>query len=1088
MALARSDGGGPEHLARIATRAQLMVALEAAKGARSYRELTEAADALVESVAPRGRGGQRWMPEPLPRGTVSDWLAGRSWPGRNKLFTFLHVCEIPVDRWGAWAAAVSRVKAAPPGRTTDDWDPIELGVHRAVRVEARSRSVEELPVLPPYVERDHDTQLRGSLRTGLGNQLIVVTGGSSVGKSRACYEAVRAELPAWPVLYPLTDEELLELLTAGIAPGSVVWLTEAQRYLSAVRGRDVAVALRRLLTAPNRGEAANRVVLLGSMWSHPYWENFTRQPEPGEDDEYPEVRDLLTRFCVRINAAEDFGTLRDEQRAQLDRHVRQDPRLRMARDAAGPRGRLIQQLAGGPLLLQRYAELEQSNPVAHAVLTAAMDTSRIGYQSPLSAALLAAAVPGYLTREQLVASADWFNNATAIAGQEIHGVRALTPIRTDKAIGPSNAFLLHDYLAQHALGCRRRSKIPESVWNAAGKEAHDPQDLMALSDQADRRGLRQTQLRILRQWASLWRTERTADRAVAIRVAADLARLGDANLAVELLKTCADAGNGIAARRLAGLLAERGDVEEALAVLRARTDNGDGSAARQLIDLLVRLGDLARLRERADAGDEHAAMKLIYLLVEAGDLDGLRARADTGDEHAAGKLAGLLAQRGDLAGLRQRTEAGDGYAARKLAGLLAERGDTEAALTVLRAQADAGDGYAALQLADLLAEQGDVAGLRQRADAGEGAATRKLMDLLIKRGDLAGLRERAEAGSGWAAEELAKLLAERGDVEGALAVLRTRADGGDQSAAMKLARLLAERGDLVGLRERTDAGDWFAPSLLVQPLVERGDVEGALAVLRTRPDADVLAAMRLVDLLVERGDLAGLRERADAGAGDGPYATARLIRLLIERGDLPGLRERAEAGVSYAAQWLAELLAQRGDVEEALDTLRTHAETGDGATARQLAGLLAERGDVEESLDVLRTRADTGDEMAAHQLADLLADQGDLAGLRKRTELGDGFAALWLTDLLIERGDLAGLREWAEASDQAAAMKLADLLVERGDDERALALLRIRAAAGDGLAVEKLAGLLVERGNGRRSCLCCGRMPMPATGSPQCGL
>lgn len=55
---------------------------------------------------------------------------------------------------GAWAAAGARVKAAPPVRTIDEWDPIELGVHRVIRVADRGQAGGELPVLPPYAERD----------------------------------------------------------------------------------------------------------------------------------------------------------------------------------------------------------------------------------------------------------------------------------------------------------------------------------------------------------------------------------------------------------------------------------------------------------------------------------------------------------------------------------------------------------------------------------------------------------------------------------------------------------------------------------------------------------------------------------------------------------------------------------------------------------------------------------------------------------------------------------------------------------------------------------------------------------------------
>ncbi len=56
-----------------------------------------------------------------------------------------------------------------------------------------------------------------------------------------------------------------------------------------------------------------------------------------------------------------------------------------------------------------------------------------------------------------------------------------------------------------------------------------------------------------------------------------------------------------------------------------------------------------------------------------------------------------------------------------------------------------------------------------------------------------------------------------------------------------------------------------------------------------------------------------------------------------------GLRERADAGDPSAADWLAEVLAGRGDVEG----LRQRADAGDQAAASRLAELLAARGDVE---------------------------------------------------------------------------------------------------------------------------------------------
>ena len=853
MSQARSAAGGlnPD---RITNRTQLAAALKEVKGARSYHQLTEASKVLTPSAARRAggnsrAGGKNWMPELLVRGTVGGWLTGRHLPARNKLLTFLTVCEVPADRWRAWAAAVARVKAAPPGRTIDDWDPIELGVHRAIRVDARGRVAEGLPVLPPYVERDHDTELRASLRTGRRNQLILITGGSSVGKTRACYEAVRTtELRRWPVHYPLTADELLEQLTDGIAPGSIMWLTETQRYLSSVRGREVAVALRHLLAAPGRGETESRVVVIGSMWSRPYWQRLTRHPQPGEDDDYPEIRDLLTQFCLRIEAAEDFSDLRDEQQAQLDDYAAQDPRLGMARHAGGLRIRLTQQLAGGPLLLERYAELEQTEPIAHALLTAAMDARRIGYQSPLTASILAGAMPGYLSREQLVTSANWFAEATASATEVLHGVRALTPIRTDGLIGGADAFVLHDYLAQHALGHRRRVPIPASLWNAVVEHADDVHDLAPLADQAERRALVGIQLRIYRAWAEEFRKKGTTDRRMALRLATGLNTLGDQDAATEVLRISADAGDTVAAARLeeqqARALPSVVPLDEQGNVAGPRTTglpaDGDPYLTSQLNEMVKsdRIHIPSSHRHfhggRYSIGYSHAL--LARELTDLGDITGLREHADAGNEYAAASLADLLVERGDIADavplLRKYADANGGYAAIRLAELLVERGDIADAVALLQKHADV-DHRAARQLADLLAERGDITALRDRADAGDRAAVARLADLLVERGDITDAVALLQKHADYRAARrligrLIDLLVKRGDI----AALRDRADAGDRAAADALIRMLVKRGDIAGLRDRADAGDTRAANRLAALFMKRGKPDGTAELRR----------------------------------------------------------------------------------------------------------------------------------------------------------------------------------------------------------------------------------------------------------------
>ncbi len=226
------------------------------------------------------------------------------------------------------------------------------------------------------------------------------------------------------------------------------------------------------------------------------------------------------------------------------------------------------------------------------------------------------------------------------------------------------------------------------------------------------------------------------------------------------------------------------------------------------------------------------------------------------------------------------------------------------------------------------------------------------------------------------------------------------------------------------------------------------------------------AADLLANLLVERGDLDGaaqiLRARADAGDRD---AARRLAGLMVERGDFDALRARADAGDGLAAVRLVGLLAQRGD----LDGLRARADAGDEDASVLLADLLAERGDFDRAAQTLRALADAGDQIAARWLAGLLAERGDFDGaaqiLRALADAGDQIAARWLAGLLAEHGDpdwaAQILRAQADVGDRDASVLLAGLLAEREDVDA----VRARADAGDEDASGRLADLLAERGD-----------------------
>jgi hypothetical protein len=924
---------------RVNTPAELAACLKGLYRRRglSYEKMEKAAANL--SSRP---GGPRL--EPLSKSTVGEIVHGKRLPSRGKLLTFLAVCEVAPADLAQWRAAWERARTADLTRPADakrvrDARPRLLGVHDAIRVE------EKVPgELPLYVPRDIDDGLRAELAANAQRGcFVLLVGGSSVGKTRTLYEAVLAALPDWWLVHPAGPGEVTALAAAPY-PRMVIWLDELQRYLDGGHGLTGGV-IRALMNA------AHPAVIIGTLWPDLY-NAYTAVPPPGAPDLHTRERQVLDLAAV-IRIPPGFSPA-EQVRARAA--AARDRRLAVALEVAGYG--LTQTLAAAPQLVARWQDAKTAEPYAWAVLTAALDVTRLGARAPLGPDLLRAAAPGYCTSQQQAEAPDnWFEQAMAYATVKLHGAAsALSP--AGAGMGQVAGYTVADYLVQHASRESRYARVPASTWDALTSHIRDPADTARLADSASDQLLYRYAIPLYRHAVD------AGDRHAAWRLASLLEDRGDLDGAARIFRVLADAGDEDAAWRLARLLKDRGDQDE----LRALADAGDGYAASRLADLLEDRGDQDELRALADAGDGYAASRLARLLADLGDLDGLRALADAGHRYAAWRLARLLLDGDDLDELRALADVDDQDTAWLLADLLADRGDLDG----LRARADAGDGYAASRLADLLEHRGDLDGLRALADAGDWHAARRLARLLADRGDLDELRALADAGDGYAARRLADLLKDRGDLDGAARILRARADAdaGDEEAASSLADLLEHRGDLDGLRALADAGNWHAARRLARLLADRGDLDGAARILRARADTDDrYADYRLADLLKDRGDLDGaariLRARADAGDW---HAASSLARLLKDRGDLDELRARADAGDEEAASSLADLLKDRGD----LDGLRARADAGDWTAARRLADLLADRGDLEE----LRARADAGDRFAAVQLPKLLTSQG----------------------------------------------------------------------------------------------------------------
>ena len=508
--------------------------------------------------------------------------------------------------------------AAAGGVRVSEGDPRRLGVHAAISVPGVP---DEVP--PEYVPRDADAagsgiRARVTAAAERGGFVLLV-GGSSVGKTRAAFEAVWALLPDWWLVHPAGPGEVAALAAAP-SRQTVVWLDELQRYLDGEHGLTGGM-VRALLGAPDPA------VVIGTLWPDRY-HAYTTVPDPGGPDPREREREVLGLADVIRIGPEFSPAEQDRARAAAAR----DRRLALALGAVGYG--LTQTLAAAPQLIDRWEDARAADPYAWAVLTAALDAARLGTRAPLTVGFLRDAAPGYCTsRQQAEAPASWFEQALAYATEQSHGAAAaLDP--AGGGMGQIAGYIPADYLIQHASRERRHARVPPSTWDAILNHIRDPDDAARLADSARRRLLYCYAIPLYRRVAD------AGDEYAAYELAGLLADRGD----LDGLRTRADAGGGAAAYRLAGLLFSRGDLDQAEQILRASADAGDGSAAGWLADRLASRGDLDGLRTLADAGDEYAAEQLAGELADRGDLDQLRTRADAGDEQAAYRLSRLAGQ------------------------------------------------------------------------------------------------------------------------------------------------------------------------------------------------------------------------------------------------------------------------------------------------------------------------------------------------------------------------------------------------------------------------------------------------------------
>ena len=625
------------------------------------------------------------------------------------------------------------------------WSARQLGVHPAIHGTGTPEDSGGF-VLPEYVERDHDRRLRDRLRRAAADRahpvLVLVRGPSSAGKTRTAFEAVRACLHDWELVFPKTPAGLAALLDAGaLVPRTVLWLNEAQNHLGSPAGEEAAAALHRRLEEPGP------LVVLGTLWPE-YHRRLTAVPGSGAQavDAHPHARALLGQAAV-VDVPAAFTA-----EALADPRVGRDPSLAAAA-ATSTGGQVAQTLAAGPQLVDHYRQpTGPHGPYGRAVITAAMDARRLGHASSLPASFLRAAAPGYLTGEQRAAAdpATWFTGALAYARERVKGVAAaLEPVAGPEGMGAlPDVHGLNDYLDHHARTARRYDVPPASFWTAVRDHVTDAADLSALAEAADARGR--------------------------YRIAA------------ELYRKAAGAGDTRALSALAWLRAAAGHTGEAERLYRQALDAGHPA-----------MTDLTRLRE--ECGDPEGAERLAWQAYAAGDVWPLvvlaQLREKAGDFDGAERLAHRAARAGSYTVARHLVrlrDARDPEGAERLALEVDFDGKSRvhSNLWYVRGELMEDEDWERTEGESHyrgLVDDGDIPALsslaRLRAKAGNPGEAERLY------------RRAADAGDTWALPDLARLRANAGEAGEAELLYRQALDAGHVKALEDLARLYEEAGD-----------------------------------------------------------------------------------------------------------------------------------------------------------------------------------------------------------------------------------------------------------------------------------------------------
>ncbi|MBT2231669.1 tetratricopeptide repeat protein [Nonomuraea sp. NEAU-A123] len=786
-------------------------------------------------------------------------------------------------------------------------DATVLGVHPAATTDTNH----DIDRLPPYVKRDAHVKLREAFDVG---GMVILEGPSSAGKTRLAFECMHAYAPDRLLIVPNNLTALREITKEPVRlRNSVIWLDDVERYLAS-GGLDGAVLdalvpheiVDVLVLATLRAEARKEL-------TSPDLETATARS----------VEEIMRR--ARVIPLERALSPDEQARAQ---ELRADKRIAAALDQTTGAG-FSEYLAASPAILERWQSAYRGeHPVAGAIISAAIDIRRVGYQAPVPRELLAKTYTHYLDpRIRHRSDLSTFDEGLAWATQLVKGASACL---TQDA---SDTFHPFDYLIDHVQHASDLHQIPSTLWPEVLAHASiaDTVIIGLSASFADQRKVSEQAFR---------RAAETGNIGAMYSLGVILKSAGQTKEAEQWYRRAAETGHPDAMNNLGILLNNTDRTSEAEQWYRRAAETGNTSAMYNLGILLDNVGNPEEAeqwyRRVAEIGHTNAMRNLGILLAKAN-------RTEEAEQW-----------------YRRAAENGHANAMHNLGILLAETDRTEEAEQWYRRAANKGHTGAIYSLGNLSSNKGRVEEAEQwwrhAARTGHTNAMNRLANLLKKKGRVEEAEQwwhqAAQAGDTDAIYNLGVLLATTGQTEEAEQWYRRAAENSHANAMYNLGILLIET-------DRTEeAGQWWHQAAqagyteamynLGVLLAATGQTEEAEQWYRRAAENGYTDAMHNLGLLL---DIANQTEEAE-----------QWYRRAAENGDI------------NAAYNLGVLLAKAGRTEEAGPWWHRAAESGHPHAMCNLGALLAAASQTEEAEQWWRLAAETGLPAAMLNLGVLLED------------------------------------------------------------------------------------------------------------------